>query len=307
MDHNANEEVEYEDVYTSADETLEGDSGHTETGQAPASDTPSPAPATSDQLTSLLRQDSALRQQELEYRRQARERAEQEERERINAERQRQRQEELDQYVAGLLPAEQQSQLSEQQRQQYAQSQPFIREQANALLRQYAQERLAPSMRAQAERLARLEAQNEELRQRLENSPRPELDMDTRVSLLRPQITSFVSSPDFTAYLDETTDDGVPRRMVMQAAYQAGNVDSIIKMIDRYEERRGGRRQESPAPVSGVSSAPSTSRRPRMLRQSDYERAYQDYQLGKIDDKKMSEIEQKFELAYSEGRVDTTK
>lgn len=299
------EEPEYEDVL--GEDEPDDDEGRGDSQGRRGSDNATGAPVPSDALTSLLHQDAAFRQQELAAQREAREEARRQQEEAKKAEREERRKRELDETVSRLIPDTKDLDLTPEERQTYERSASVIDKLARRRMAEYAQQHLAPTVRQLAEQNQRLSQDMEALRN---ESQRNAVDnIDNRLRMVVPDIDRIVTSREFAAFRGQEV-PGVPGMRygdLIADYYNRNDAGSVARLLQYYQEqqRKEPASRKEPVTRSGTAaSAPSTRKKPRLLKWSQLQEAERKFERGQIDAAKLEDIQNKFEIAASENRVD---
>lgn len=133
------------------------------------------------------------------------------------------------------------------------------------------------------------------------------LSVDDRVMIAKPNMQQLVTEPQFQNFLSEYVDGtGMTRRDIMDVAYRSGNTNSIVSLLNDYEgKRNGSRQQRGVTPSSNVNAVPSgDARAPRRRSISELNNARRDFRTGKITRENLGAIETMFEDLAARNLVD---
>lgn len=127
-----------------------------------------------------------------------------------------------------------------------------------------------------------------------------------------PDIDEIVRTPEWKSYINQPDQYGSGRTIAsyVQEGIQYGNVRQLAQIAQQFKQLRqqSAPQQQQVAPGRAQTTVPSTaSKRGPMLKMSDFDRATQAAQAGKLSWDKYQVIANEFNEAMLDGRVNLSK
>ena len=123
-----------------------------------------------------------------------------------------------------------------------------------------------------------------------------------------PQMPEKVKHPEWGNFLAKKAPfSRATYRELLQQAHNARDMDTIVEIFDAFRPQVPGNGSALSAPAStGAARPPVKPGQKPILKLSDRKKASDDFRMGRIDFKKLQEIQKQFAEAEAEGRLDLT-
>ena len=192
--------------------------------------------------------------------------------------------------------------LTEEQKKVYADADPYIRSVVQEILGSVWDANITPALTEHQQSILDLAKRPTEF----------SLSVEQQVAISRPNVNGVVAEPEFARYLAEPVEGtGMTRRDIMNIAYQRGDANAVVTMLDTYTaNKEKSRPNRTASPTASVHSAPQGGGQGGAKRARPYSeltKAQSLFRQGRITRDKLVEIEDRFEALASNGLVDYNK
>lgn len=227
---------------------------------------------------------------------------------------QQQQQQEQDAFLKSLIPTlpPEATQVTEEDRTKYGESAEFIRKQA-AVEAQKVIQGMAPNLQRMAQQqfqlqqdLASLKAQNNPQNNQALTAER-ELNIIVRAQV--PDIGELTAHPQFNAFRNANAVGGFTYGHLVDMAYKQGDATRLVNLLNTFRSgvQSGGKgRAQPPQSVNyqggALANNPQAPRR-QVLRESEYNEAFNKFMSGQMDEATYNAIEGQYQRALLEGNV----
>lgn len=259
----------------------------------------------------IMQQSEAARLQNETLRTQQEMQRQQQEQQQRVLQQQQQEQEAFLKSLVPTLPADA-LQVTEEDRAKYGESAEFIRKSAAAEAQKLLQT-MAPNLQRMAQQqfqlqneLAQLKSQNNPQNSQALNAER-ELNIILRAQV--PDIGELTSHPQFNAFRNANAVGGFTYGHLVDMAYKQGDSGRLVNLLNTFRSglQSGGKgRVQQPQSVNyqggALASTPQAPRR-QVLRESEYNEAFNRFMSGQMDEATYNAIEARYQRAVLEGNV----
>lgn len=158
-----------------------------------------------------------------------------------------------------------------------------------------------------------LQAVRGQLQSQAEFNSRQSADtLHVQLKSVVPDIDEIVRTPEWKAYINQPDQYGSGRTIAsyVQEGIQYGNVRQLAQIAQQFKQIRqqSAPKQQQVAPGRAQTAVPNTApRRGATLKMSDFDRATQAFQAGKLSWDKYQVIANEFNEAMLDGRVNHSK
>lgn len=211
-----------------------------------------------------------------------------------------------EQYVPNVVFQDQELAVDERYEQDYGDANPYIASIAKRVANDLYQRTVVPLQQQLQAVQGQLQSQEQ-----FNQSQRTDT-LHMQLKSVVPDIDELVRTPEWQSYIKQPDVYGSGRTIAsfVQEGIQYGNVRQLAQIVNQFKQARGqtAPKPQQVAPGRAQTTVPNTApRRGKVLYMSEFDRATQQFQAGKLSWDKYQVIANEFNEAMLEGRVNHNK